>query len=303
MQVYYKRIIEGITTPAIIHNSSYFLIDMPIYEDGSIDCWERIELDEVFEKLQKGWLVTSVPDGKNLSVHGLGAFCIKTARWNHTHKSYVKYLHDVVKSMNGKMTGLFKKTEEQKKKWASNHVSWGAKGTPYRISGNFGYDMIDGCSTKMFMKKNGEYYLVNITGFADGTYQIENTEGIVTAQEITDMIEQKILVCSPPSNVPVHINDFGTIEVAEVYWAAEPSEKLKEILDFPNKAGKKETAHDHCRKIYHSYLEYPNETTRDMLREAYEAVPEHERMYLGDMDSKDSDYWRILYEPDVKREV
>ena len=46
-----------------------------------------------------------------------------------------------------------------------------------------------------------------------------------------------------------------------------------------------------------------NILNREVLRKAYEAVPESERMYLGDMDSKDSDYRRILYYPDKKREV
>lgn len=51
------------------------------------------------------------------------------------------------------------------------------------------------------------------------------------------------------------------------------------------------------------YLENPIEFYRDKLREKYERVPEHERMYLGDMDTKDWDYQRILYRPDEKREV
>ena len=46
----------------------------------------------------------------------------------------------------------------------------------------------------------------------------------------------------------------------------------------------------------------PCDYTKEKLRKAYEAVPEHERMYLGDMDSKDWDYHRILYS-DKKREV
>ena len=55
MKVYYKRLIEGVTNHAIIHNGSYFLIDMPVYEDGTIDCWERVQLDEIQLQLKKGW--------------------------------------------------------------------------------------------------------------------------------------------------------------------------------------------------------------------------------------------------------
>ena len=302
MKVYYKRLVEGMTTAAIIHNSNYFLIDMPVYEDGTIDCWKRVQLAQVSEQLKKGWLVTSVPDGKSLSIHGLGNFGIKTSKWNYTNKSYEKHIYEIVKSMNSKMTGLFCETNEQKEKWEKYRVGWRTFGKSYKIDGNVGYRMTDGCGTKMFMNKNGAFHLVNITGFADNTYQIENGD-IITSQEITDMVKQNILVCEPPLGVPVNIHDIGTIEISEVYWAAESPEKLKEILDFPNKAGDKETLHEICRNIYHEYLEYPNEDTRTRLRKAYEAVPEHERMYLGDMDSKDGDYRRILFHPERKREV
>jgi hypothetical protein len=49
--------------PAIIHNGDYYLIDMPVYEDGTIDCWGRVALNEVERKFQEDWLAISVPDG------------------------------------------------------------------------------------------------------------------------------------------------------------------------------------------------------------------------------------------------
>ncbi len=51
-----------------------------------------------------------------------------------------------------------------------------------------------------------------------------------------------------------------------------------------------------------SYLVEPTDFYKEELRKAYEAVPEHERCYLGDMDTRDSDFRRILYTND-KREV
>jgi len=113
-------------------------------------------------------------------------------------------------------------------------------------------------------------------------------------------IEQNLLVCEPPLGMSVHIMALGTIEIADVLRAAQPAEKLKELLDYPNKLNKRGTARDRCMAIYHEYLEYPCEATRERLREAYEAVPDHERMYLGKMASKDWDYQRILFEPDKK---
>lgn len=80
MKVYYKRLIEGITIPAIIHNGGYYYHNMPVYEDGSIDCWRRVPLNEHVEKFKEGWLVTFVPKGKTLSIHGLATIVINHAQ-------------------------------------------------------------------------------------------------------------------------------------------------------------------------------------------------------------------------------
>ena len=92
---------------------------------------------------------------------------------------------------------------------------------------------------------------------------------------------------------------FGASELGENSLDEMKSIIREMVLDV---AGE-ETAHDKCVRAYHEYLEYPSDFNREVLRKAYEAVPESERMYLGDMDSKDSDYRRILYYPDKKREV
>jgi hypothetical protein len=303
MKVYNKRLIEGVTTPAIIHNNSYFLIDMPVYEDGSIDCWERVSFDEISGKLEKSWLVTSVPEGQSIRIHGLGDFDIKTARWNYTPETFERHIKKTVESMNKELTGLYRKTAEQKKKEEKYRIWRCADGTPYKINGDFGYNIIDGFSTKMFLKRGKEYHLVNIIAFADGTFQIEKDEKITLAK-IENMIKKRTLVCTPPKGVSINIG-LGIIEISKSEWAmiVKPSEKLKEIIEMSARIMGKETAHERCVKLYHNYLVYPTEEARAMLRKAYEAVPEHERMYLGDMDSKDSDYIRIIFEPNKKREV
>ncbi|EAC4736142.1 hypothetical protein ACEO52_002309 [Listeria monocytogenes] len=72
MEVYYKRMIEGTAIPAIIHSMEYYLISMPVFEDGSMDCWERINLKGLQNKLASNRLVTSIPEGKSINIHGLG---------------------------------------------------------------------------------------------------------------------------------------------------------------------------------------------------------------------------------------
>jgi hypothetical protein len=301
-KVYYRRLVEGAATPALIHNGDYHLIDMPVYEDGTIDCWERAALKDVERKIEEDWLAVSVPDGACLSVGGLGAFLVQNGRWKHTAESYATLVRDMVKSMNSTMAGLFEETEEQAKKWEDSRVTWTTAGRPYKVAGTFGYDMTDGVSTHVFTRIDGALYVDVLTGFADGSWQ-SDCLGSVTGAEIKDVQEQKRLFYTPPLGVPIHLGGLGTIEISEIVWSVDPGEKVKELLEYPHRAGKKATAHDACVAAYHAYLEHPGEHSREALRAAYEAVPEHERMYLGDMDCRDSDYIRILCRPYDKRAV
>ena len=92
------------------------------------------------------------------------------------------------------------------------------------------------------------------------------------------------------------------IEIEKINYFVEKSQKFKEIEDMMKKVCEEETTLELCKEAYFEYLTDPCDYTKEKLRKAYEAVPEHERMYLGDMDSKDWDYRRILYS-DKKREV
>lgn len=103
--------------------------------------------------------------------------------------------------------------------------------------------------------------------------------------------------------LPVRIVGLGEVTLAELLYTAEIEEKFKELINMHKKLNGEKTTLEECRDAYYLYLENPIEFYREKLREKYERVPEHERMYLGDMDTKDWDYQRILYRPDEKREV
>ena len=258
MKVYYRRLIEGMATAAIIHNGAYFLIDMPVYEDGSIDCWERIPLGEAAEKLNSGWLVTSIPDGKSVCIDQLGEFHIKNARWNFSPESYEQHLWDLVKKMNGGLVGLFQETSEQKAKWEKHRTCWTTRGgVPYKISGNFGYYLMDGCRSKAFICLDDKYHLANVIGFCDDTFEIEGYDS-VSKQDLEKMFFENKLVCAPPVGAVVNLQGLGIAEISKIGWAVEPKEKLKEILELPNLSGGRETAHNRKDWDYRRILEHPH---------------------------------------------
>jgi hypothetical protein len=51
------KILEGRYVNSIINNGgSYFLIDLPVYEDGVVNCWETVDIDTLKIKISTGWL-------------------------------------------------------------------------------------------------------------------------------------------------------------------------------------------------------------------------------------------------------
>jgi len=200
---------------------------------------------------------------------------------------------------------MYQDTAEQIEKWDKHRVSWHADGNAYKIKDGFGYRIANGNKTHIFMRlDNNTYRLTQIIVFEDGTFQIGEEIMTLSMQALKKMFADEVLLCSPPPGATVCLSDLGTFEMTEApLYCARSEEKLKEVLEMHNKLVGKEDAHDHCIKLYHQYLTHTDENARELLRKAYEAVPEHERIYLGDMDSRDSDYIRILYHSHIKREV
>ena len=67
--------IEGVTRPVFIRNGKdYFLTDLKIYADGSIFCWEWVDLAGLKAKLASGWVATTFEAGARASVHHLASW-------------------------------------------------------------------------------------------------------------------------------------------------------------------------------------------------------------------------------------
>lgn len=305
-KVYRRQLVEGVTIPAVIHNSSYFLIQMAVYEDGTVSCWHKSDLIQFQNDLKKGWVVPAVPCGKSLCVHGLGSFPVLDARWHYHSQSFYTHVEDVVRSLNPEMANLYHTTRREEEKWNKARVSWSASPTPCKLKDGLGYHLQDGDSCYIFYRTKKALYLTPVTCFEDKTVQIDAAGSTFYSQEeIHEMFDQKMLDTAPVGKEWVTIDGLGKVllEADPEYQTLPAQEKYKEIEETLKRLSGEEDALDLCRAAHYEYLTDPNEWTREALRKAYEAVPEHKRMYLGDMDTRDSDFIRILQYPDEKREV
>lgn len=303
-QVYRKQRIEGVTIPAIIKNGQYFWHNMAVYEDGFVSCWDKVDLSDVPQKLASGKISVHVPDGKGISVFHCCYLNIESAKWNFDAKSYYEFIRETVKKLNPEMANIYKTTDREKAKWNKHRVGFTADPTPFKLTGGMGYRMLDGNKMNIFLRENGKITLTMLSCYEDGTFSVDGLgEEYLTIEDIERLFAEKTLCSAPESGEVVTLGVLGTAKVTtDSDLAVSDKDKLEEIRNDSLLAQNKPDALELAREAYFAYLVDPCDFYRERLREAYEAVPEHQRCYLGDMDTRDTDYVRILY-TDEKREV
>lgn len=266
---------------------------------------EKNDLYQFQDSLERGWVVPQIPIGESLSVFQLGDFPVLDARWIHNKESYYEYIVGIVWHLNPEMKNLYCEQPRVTQKWQDARVLRTASPTECKMKNKIGYSLYDGKSHFVFYKGENNLELTFLTAYEDKTLRIEAKGDIYySLDEIFEMFDNHELVVSIDDKQWIKIEGLGEVLLGEDEYGGIQINEMKAIIRemVLNIAGE-ETAHNKCVRAYHQYLEYPSDFRREMLRKAYEAVPESERMFLGDMDTRDSDYIRILYHPDKKREV
>ena len=299
-KIYRYQRVEGKYFPGIINNVNYFFTTVALYEDGVIDCWKKVEFQDIKNVIEKGWLCCEAPNGKNISIFQVGNYTIKSAKWKYNKETYYKTIIDNLKELNPKIENINKITREIPEEDYKKEILFLSK--PFRLEHKINFHQwFNGDNTFIFYNLGGQLYLTALTAYEDKTFEIGLLEEkYFSLEEIKEMFEKNILTTEVKDRF--FIKDFAEIEIEKINYFVEKSQKFKEIEDMMKKVCEEETTLKLCREAYFEYLADPCDYTKEKLRKAYEAVPEHERIYLGDMDSKDWDYQRILYS-DEKREV
>ncbi len=296
-KVYYKQKVYGKAIFGIIKNGGYHLTDIGVYENGVVSAWDSYSLEE-FEKKIGRWVVPSVPVGEFL----LGFF-IEDAKWLYNTDTYMNFIIDIVKSMNSELANFYKPTKEEIERRASSRVKY--IGSPI-FSKEKQWEHKDGKSERCYYREEGSLYLTRMIFNKDKTIYIEKADKYYSIEEIEELVKANIVDYKPKKNEWIIIESLGEIlpnlEKSTFKYKAS-ADFIYNIKDTYNSFCLGENSLNKCRNLYHEYLASPSERLRNALKEAYEAVPEIKRFCLGDMDTRDSDFIRIIYHPEDKREV
>jgi len=286
--------IRGHEFPAIIRNGPcYFLINLQVFADGLVNCWQMVDLPIFKEKLRRGWVVTSIPEKEALNIHGIGITAVNGPEWVHTPKSLVGFVEEVVMSLNPRLENLY--DCHGRDTYAVNTDNPRPWKTDQPISplvhGMFG------ASLHHFHIGDGSFHLVNIQLFKDDSAIIFGRSEPVTLpfNELVQQLEKRDRFRLPERGDQVVIDGLVKFTCGDWDYRVEPNALLAEFHDLHDRVHGRPGAIQECVRAYEHYMAEPSSNAMEALRQKYEAVPEHLRMYCGDMDTKDIPIRMILY--------
>lgn len=298
------RELTGLVVPAVIRNGgSYFFINLNVYEDGVVDCWEMVDLDLLADKVDSGWLVPAIPNGEEISIHGLGAWIVEDGSWEFTEQTLLKHFRSVVRELNPKMRNLYSFHGNNMKvgKIQTSILSMGNP-KPYRVEESDRLQRgVPGESLSVFLKTSKKrIYLADLRVFEDGTIELGRTPKVevVTFEKLAEMAKEGRLMTAPEEGTRVGILGLGEFTLGTEGYATDIGDLLLEVRDLLLKLQGEPDSIQACRSAYEDYCSDPTHEGVERLRAAYEAVPEHNRLYVGDMDTKDIPIRMIIYGDD-----
>ncbi|EHQ25189.1 DUF7639 domain-containing protein [Mucilaginibacter paludis] len=108
------------------------------------------------------------------------------------------------------------------------------------------------------------------------------------------IVEGALLTDIPAGSI-VYIYGLGNFSIAKKLYASFIQDKLLEIKDIQKRLKGEPTTLEICRQAHQDYLHNPSRSNQEKLRIAYENVPNHQKIYIGDMDTKDIEVRMIIY--------
>ena len=285
----------GYAIPVFIRNLDYHLATVDVFSDGAINAWEFLDRDLFDEKLRSGWVWPQPPVDGTISVFNLGECNCSKVFWKLTAEDIRAAVHSAILKLNPSMVGLLDMQGSSiELRGGVRYTKLGqADDRPCRQS-EAGED-IDGREVPVFDQSGDEIELTRAFVFADGSARVGSDRPFITHQALFDLFESGVLSTRVPDGSVVNVGALGAFEAVNGSWLIEPAERVRELRGLIQELRGSPSLQQACIKVFKEYEREPTKQNKERLRLAYEAVPEHLRIFCGDMDSKDQPIRRILY--------
>lgn len=297
------RTIEGVSFPGIIHNMSYFLTDLTVYEDGIVECWDSVDLPIFKRKLRTGKVLSQVPEGAEINIHHLCRIQIIDAVWTHkTPRALFRYVKSLVKALNPEMRNLYNMYGTTSEPIPGGKIQRaklmrGSAQTRTMDTDFLGAPASLGEPLRHFMKLGEHTYLVQTAIFKNGTVEITGLpeRQKLPFEEFENQIQEKPDNFRAETGDRVRIDGLVEFTAGSISFELDEDGLLGELSAAQRKVRGLPALTTIAAKVFKEYCANPTETKLEELREAYEAVPTHQRCYCGGMDERDIPIRIALY--------
>lgn len=285
----------GRAIPTFINNLDQHLTTIDVYADGAIDCWEFVDRNIFARRIASRWISTQPRIGDRISVFDLGSAKVAAGEWLYSPADIQALVEDSIRELNPKMVDLIDMQGDNiEVRGGVRYRKMGfADAKPFRV---------DSSGTELFAKHlpifivcGGESLLKQWFIYEDGLTQFGFGKELIALEEAANLLQNGTVTTRVADGSWITIDGLGKFKAVNGWWGITPSERIREARDefaiLQGQAGTRER----CIAAHEAYEQDPTEANRTSLRLAYEAVPEHLRIFCGDMDSKDWPIQQILY--------
>ena len=298
-----KQALNGISIPSIVNNRHFYLVKTNVYEDGLIDTQGMADLEHFKTKLNNGKICTSLEDGSELFVFSLGKFIITNGEWLHTKETYYHYICSLVKELNPKLENIYSFYGHPNFRRTDRYSNDEPRPYYYKEPDWEDSDMVFGKSMYMiYQEDDGKFYLTEMTIYINGHVEFTNLPILRSYkfEDIAKLIADKKLGTSVPLGERLNIHNLGSFKIANQDYNLDIELKYAEMQNVLYKLKNREDNIDRCRWLLKEYKRNKTQELWSLLKAAYEAIPLHMRIYVGNMDDKDSEVRKILYGENIE---
>ena len=280
-----------------INNWQCHLATVDVYEDGAIDCWGFVDRSIFRDKVASRWPVARPQRDQHISVFHFGHAEPVDGAWFHDGDDILRAVDLELGRLNPEGKDLVdmqgSDTEPRGKvRYAKMGLS---DKKSYRRDIATGNEILGEIMSILIPEEDG-FCLSRLTVFTDGFITVGQDDTLHGVGRIESMFESEKLATKAPQGSLVKIPGLGRFTTANDFGGLSPRDVLGELHNKLGILSGKDNIVSICARAYEEYEAAPSEILKEKLRVAYENVPTHLRMYCGDMDTRDHNIRRVLYD-------
>jgi hypothetical protein len=280
-----------------INNWQCHLTTVNAFSDGAVDCWGFVDLDLFKQKLRSRWVVPCpTKHDQQISVFHFGMTGFRKAEWFQSPENIAGEVESIVKSLNPEMKDLINMEGDDTE--ARGKVRYAKMGLsdkkPFRVAAGSKEELL-GDSVSILRVRPGAFELTDLFLFSDGFLQVGSEVTLFPLDQLKGLYDRGEFANTAPAGSRIVIPGLGSFEATTDFGGISQSDRILELKDKLNELQGKPSVVQFCGQAYADYQKAPLPANKELLRQAYEQVPEHLRCYCGDMDTRDTAIRRALY--------